>query len=54
MKPFFTLELAIAFYQASKGIYLPAHLKSQFLRACSSVALNLSEVAPGQAWEEET
>ncbi len=43
MKPFFTLELAIDFYHASKGLKLPAHLKSQFLRACSSVSLNLSE-----------
>jgi four helix bundle protein len=43
MKPFFTLELAIEFYQISKGIKLPVHLKNQFLRASSSVALNLSE-----------
>jgi four helix bundle protein len=43
VKSFFTLELAIDFYQASKGLRLPAHLQSQYLRACSSVAMNLSE-----------
>lgn len=43
MKSFFTLELAIEFYQLSKNIRLPAHLKNQFLRASSSVAMNLSE-----------
>ena len=43
MKPFFTLDLAIDFYQTSKGLKLPQHLKSQYLRACSSIALNLSE-----------
>ena len=43
MKPFFTLDLAVEFYQISKDLRLPAHLKNQYLRACSSVALNLSE-----------
>ena len=43
MKKFFTLELAIEFYELSKGIRLQPHLKSQFLRACSSIALNLAE-----------
>jgi hypothetical protein len=43
MKKFFALELAVEFYQASKGIKLPRHLKDQYLRACSSVALNLAE-----------
>jgi four helix bundle protein len=43
LKKFFTLELAIEFYQASKGIRLPRHLRDQYLRACSSVALNLAE-----------
>ena len=43
MKSFFTLELAVEFYQISKDLKLPTHLKDQFLRACSSVALNLSE-----------
>jgi hypothetical protein len=28
-------------------------LARQMRRACSSVALNVSEVAPGKAWEEE-
>ena len=43
MKSFFTLELAVEFYQISKGLKLPSHLRDQYLRACSSVALNLSE-----------
>jgi four helix bundle protein len=43
MKTFFTLDLAVEFYQISKDLKLPAHLKSQFLRACSSISLNLSE-----------
>lgn len=43
MKSFFTLELAVEFYRLSKGLKMPAHLKSQYLRACSSIALNLSE-----------
>jgi len=43
MKKFFTLEVAIEFYKISKDLKLPGHLKSQYLRACSSVSLNLSE-----------
>ena len=43
MKPFFALELAVEVYQSTKDLRLPAHLKSQYLRACSSIALNLSE-----------
>mgnify|MGYP001614508808 CR=1 FL=1 len=43
MKSFYTLELAIEFYQASQALKLPSHLNSQYLRACSSVAMNLSE-----------
>jgi len=42
MNKFFTLELAIEFYELSKGLRIPPHLKNQFLRACSSTALNLS------------
>jgi hypothetical protein len=45
MKTFFTLELAIEVYNESKNIHLPSHLKSQYLRACSSIALNLAEGA---------
>lgn len=33
MNSFFTLELAIEFYQISKDLKLPAHLQSQYLRA---------------------
>ncbi len=43
MSSLFTLELAIEFYRESRSLRLPAHLKSQYLRACSSVAMNLSE-----------
>jgi four helix bundle protein len=43
MKQLFALELAIDFYQMSKNLHLPRHLKDQYLRACSSVALNLAE-----------
>jgi len=43
MKPFFTLELAIEVYELSINLRLPSHLKNQYLRACSSIALNLSE-----------
>ena len=43
MEKFRALELAKQYYQISKNIHLPGHLKEQFLRASSSVALNLSE-----------
>jgi four helix bundle protein len=43
MKKFFTLELAVEFYDLSKNLKMPMHLKSQYLRACFSIALNLSE-----------
>jgi four helix bundle protein len=43
MNRFFTLDLAVDFYHASSGLRLPGHLKSQFVRACSSISLNLSE-----------
>ena len=43
MKSFFTLDLAIEFYQTSKALKLPPHLKDQYLRACSSISLNLGE-----------
>jgi four helix bundle protein len=43
MKSFYTLELAIEVYELSKNLRMPSHLKNQFLRSCSSIALNLSE-----------
>lgn len=43
MKKLFALELAVEFYQISKSLKFPSHLKDQYLRACSSIALNLSE-----------
>ena len=36
-------KLASELYQSTANLKLPAHLKSQWLRACSSVALNLAE-----------
>jgi four helix bundle protein len=43
MKKFFTLDLAVEFYEISKDLKLPNHLRDQYLRPCSSIALNLSE-----------
>jgi len=43
MQTFRTLELAKDYYRVSKTLPLSSHLKDQFLRSCSSVALNLSE-----------
>jgi four helix bundle protein len=40
---FRSYQLAVQFYRQAKGLKLPYHLKDQFLRAASSVALNLSE-----------
>lgn len=40
---FRSYQLAVQFYRQAKAIKLPYHLKDQFLRAASSVALNLSE-----------
>ena len=40
---FRTYELAIEFYRAAQTAQLPGFLKTQLLRAASSVALNLSE-----------
>jgi four helix bundle protein len=37
------LELAIEFYRDTKSLKFPTHLRDQYLRACSSVPLNLSE-----------
>jgi len=43
MKNFRTYDLAVTFYHSSKNTKLPSYLKSQFLRASSSVVLNLRE-----------
>jgi four helix bundle protein len=45
MKPLFALELALEFYHLSSGVRLPLHLRNQFLKAASSIAMNLSEGA---------
>lgn len=43
MNSFRTLDLAKEYYRLSHKLKLSSHLKDQFLRSCSSVALNLSE-----------
>ncbi len=43
MNTFRTLDLAKEYYQLSRNLKLSSHLKDQFLRSCSSVALNLAE-----------
>jgi four helix bundle protein len=43
MKNFRTLELAIEFYELTKGVTVVGHMKDQLDRAASSIALNLSE-----------
>ena len=43
MRNFRTYDLAISFYRATEHIELPGHLRSQLLRAASSVVLNLGE-----------
>lgn len=43
MTSFRTLDLAKEYYRVSRPIQLPSHLRDQFLRSCSSVALNLAE-----------
>jgi len=43
LKNFRTYQLAVSFYQSCQPIRLPAFLKTQLLRASSSIALNLAE-----------
>ncbi len=43
MKNFKTYQLAVQFYNNSKGIYLKEPLKNQFQRAILSIVLNLVE-----------
>ncbi|MGE0173454.1 MAG: four helix bundle protein [Oligoflexales bacterium] len=43
MKTFRTYELAVDLYNRAKSVKLPSFLRSQLLRAASSVALNLAE-----------
>ena len=40
---FRTYELAVQFYRQTRALSLPRHLKDQFDRAASSIALNLRE-----------
>lgn len=43
MKTFRTLDLAIQFHDQVTRIAATGHMKDQLFRACSSIALNLSE-----------
>jgi four helix bundle protein len=43
MKSFRTLDLAKEYYHLTRDVKISAHLKDQFLRSSSSVALNLAE-----------
>lgn len=42
-KTFRTYDLAVQYYHDAKTVQLPGFLKTQLLRAASSVALNLQE-----------
>jgi four helix bundle protein len=43
MRNFRTYDLAVQFYRVVKSVELPGHLRSQLLRAASSIVLNLAE-----------
>ena len=43
LKQFRTYQLAVEFYQQCQQARMPSFLKTQLLRAASSVALNLAE-----------
>ncbi|MEZ0391244.1 MAG: four helix bundle protein [Pseudobdellovibrionaceae bacterium] len=53
MSSFRTLDLAKEFYRSSKDLKLPPHLKEQFLRSSSSIALNLAEGNAKQSRKEK-
>ncbi len=40
---FIAYNLSVEFYKKGRNIFMPAHLKSQFERAASSIVLNLAE-----------
>ncbi len=43
LKKFYVYQLSVEFYRAGQKIKLPRHLRDQFDRASSSIALNLAE-----------
>ena len=53
MKTFRTLDLAKEYYRLSRNLKLSAHLKYQYLRSCSSIALNLAEGNAKQSEKEK-
>ena len=44
---FDTYNLAVNFYKLGTKLIMPAHLKSQFERASSSIVLNIAEGSGG-------
>lgn len=53
MTTFRTLELAIQFNQKVEQVKIKGHLRDQLLRACTSIALNLSEGNAKQSVKEK-
>jgi four helix bundle protein len=53
MSSFRTLDLAKEFYKSSNDLKLSPHLKDQFLRSSSSIALNLAEGNAKQSRKEK-
>jgi four helix bundle protein len=43
LSSFRTYQLAVQFHQSCSSVQIPGYLKSQLLRASSSIALNLAE-----------
>lgn len=43
LSQFRTYQLAVEFHDACRAVKMPGYLKSQLLRASSSIALNLAE-----------
>jgi four helix bundle protein len=53
IKNFRTYQLAVTFYRATQNVQLPCHLKDQFQRAASSIALNLGEGYGKLTWKDK-
>jgi four helix bundle protein len=53
LKNFRTFHDSVAFYRQVAGLRMPTHLKSQLLRASSSICLNLSEGAGKTATRDQ-
>ncbi len=53
MNTFRTLDLAKEYYRLSRDLKLSSHLREQFLRSSSSIALNLAEGNAKQSEKEK-